>query len=595
MIFGKNVNKYYLRYWYLLLIGIIALIFVDYFQLLIPDIMGDIIDGLKAIIDPTNAMTEPLNLETLKSFMITMFVIVIVMFSGRFLWRITVFGLSVRVETAMRDEMFAHSEKLSREYYNVNKTGALMALFTNDLQTIRNSFGSGVVMMVDAIFLGGLSFYKMFTLDITLSLISTIPLFLLALCGGIIGRQINKRFTLRQEAFAEMSDITQENFSGITVIKAFVKEKKEFIKFAKVNAKNKDTNIRLVKFFMILSSIISLLIGSIMVIILSYGGYLVYTSEGAFTVGKLTKFCIYFTTLVWPIMALAQLINMRSQAKASLKRINELLCHKVEINDDLADITNKEVIGGITFKEFNFTYPGADKPALKNINIDIKPGEKIGIIGKTGSGKTTFVDMLLRLYNVEEGHIFIDGADIMHLPLQTVRDAIGYVPQDNFLYSDTISHNIAFALKDEDLEEIKKFAKYAAVDDNIEEFPEKYDTILGERGVTLSGGQRQRISIARALIKNPKILILDDSVSAVDTNTEKTILESINELRENKTTILIAHRISTVRDLDRIMIIDEGEVTAFGTHHELMESSTDYQALVNLQKLEDEIGGTNNA
>ncbi len=585
MIFGKNVNRYYWKYGIYFLIGIAALIAVDIYQLNIPNIIGKIIDGLRY---------ETLTKLELTDFMKEMMVIVAIMFVGRFLWRICIFGNGIRIETDLRARMFQHSLKLSQNYYQRHKTGALMALYTNDLQTIRATFGQGTIMLIDAIFLGILAFTKMWRMDIKLTLISAIPLLLLALSGRVIGKHMSKKFAARQKAFANMSDFAQESISGITVVKAFVKEAKELLAFSKINKDNQDRNLEFVKSAVLLQTLIGALIASIIVIIMGYGGYLVYQAQVNqtlyFTVGDLTKYISYFGTLTWPMMAIAQLINLRSQASASLKRIDALLNETIEIKDD-DFIEVNEIKGKITFQHLSFQYPESEKLVLEDINLTIQAGEKIGIIGRTGSGKTTLVDLLLRLYNLQPEQILIDDLDIMRLPFKQVRDAIAYVPQDNFLFSDTIENNIGFAFEQVDNETIVEAAKMADLDGNVSEFKEGYQTILGERGVTISGGQKQRTSIARALVKDAPILILDDSVSAVDTKTEEMILNNIRKIRQGKTTILIAHRVSTIQSMDKIALIDEGKLIAFGTHEELMKSSEMYKQIVDLQRLEDEVGG----
>lgn len=587
MLIGKNINRYYLKYGIYFLVGITALIFVDIYQLEIPDITGKIIDGIKY-----NTLTRDLLIGYMKEIL----VVVTVMFFGRFLWRICIFGNGVRIEADLRQRMFEHSEKLSQRYYQENKTGALMALYTNDLQTIRASFGQGTVMFIDAIFLGSLAFIKMWKLDIFLTLISSIPLIILALCGRIIGKYMSKKFTQRQKAFANMSDFTQESFSGIGVIKAFVKEGKELLSFNKINKDNMEKNIEFVRAAVLLQVLIGAFISSIIVIIMGYGGYLVYQSilngNQDFTIGDLTRYISYFGTLVWPMMAIAHLINLRSQASASLKRVSKLLDEPVEIIDGPISLSNPE--GRIRFNNLSFNYPSSNQKVLHNVTFTINRGESVGIIGRTGSGKTTLVDILLRIYNLERDTVYIDDIDIMDLSLKDLREAIAYVPQDNFLFSDTIENNINFSNKEYDFEKIKTAAILADVDDNIVEFKEGYQTVLGERGVTISGGQKQRVSIARALIKDAPILILDDSVSAVDTKTEEKILSNLKKIRNGKTTILIAHRVSTVKNLDKIALIDDGKLIGYGSHNELLKTNPTYVKMVNLQKLEDEVGGSIN-
>jgi ATP-binding cassette subfamily B protein len=581
MIFGKNINRYYLKYLHYILLGIIALLLVDIYQLKFPEIVRDVIDGVHE---------GWLTMDKLRSFLKQILIIALIMFVGRFLWRFALFGNGVRIEADLRERMFAHMEGLSQRYFQENKTGALMALFTNDLQTIRRAFGAGTLMLVDALFLGTLAFRKMFLINKTLTFISLIPLVIIAICGVILGRHMRKKFSEMQKAFANLSDFTQESFSGIAVIKAFVKEAKELMAFRKINKENRDKNISFVKTAVLLQVLISLFINSVVVLIMGYGGYLVF--KKTLSIGMLTEFISYFSSVIWPMMAIGNLINLRSQGTASLKRIDKLLNEPYEIADP-EDAVSFEIKGEIEFRDFSFSYPDGQR-ALEGISFKIEAGESLGIIGRTGCGKTTIADVLLRIHNIEEEKVFIDGVDLMKIKFRDLREAIGYVPQDNFLFSDTIANNINFSKETLDMDEVITAAKLADVHDNIIEFPDQYDSVLGERGTTVSGGQKQRIAIARALIKDAQILIMDDSVSAVDTNTEKTILENLRRVRKGKTTILIAHRISTVQSMDKIALLDEGRLIGFGTHDELLETCPEYRKMVELQMLEDEIGGTRN-
>ena len=518
------------------------------------------------------------------------------MFVGRFLWRICIFGEAVLVQSDLRFDMFEKTEKLSQRYYKVNKTGAILSYFSNDLETIEESFGFGIVQMIDGVFLLVMSLIKMFKLQGVLTLLLLIPVVLLGLCAFFVDKLMEKKYEKRQKAFEDMSDYAQENFTGIRVIKAFVKERKELKQFAKEAKKNKDTNIEYVKVSSLLEVLFDALIYVIFGIILLGGSYLVYLNikssgvEGI-TIGSLIEFIGYADTLIWPIFALAGTINLIARARTSLKRISNLLDEKVEIVDDKV-VCPTDLKGEIEFKNFNFAYPDDENTLiLKDVNIKIKAGETIGIVGKIGSGKSTLVNMLFRLYNVEDNTLFIDGYDIMHLPIRMVRDTIGYCPQDNFLFSDSIRNNIAFSNPDMSLEEVEKAAEFADVRSNIEEFKDKYETLIGEKGVSLSGGQKQRISIARAIVKDPKILVLDDSVSAVDVKTEETILHNIQKDRKGKTTILIASRVSTVKALDKIIVMNDGKVEAFGTHEECLKNSKTYTRMVELQSLEKEMEG----
>lgn len=590
MVFGKYVNKFYKKYFWHFFFGILTVIFVDYIQLFIPAIAGRIIDSI------TNGGISEGNWQFLIEQIIYIALVGLGMFVGRFLWRICIFGEAVLVQSDLRFDMFEKTEKLSQRYYKVNKTGAILSYFSNDLETIEESFGFGIVQMIDGVFLLVMSLIKMFKLQGVLTLLLLIPVVLLGLCAFFVDKLMEKKYEKRQKAFEDMSDYAQENFTGIRVIKAFVKERKELKQFAKEAKKNKDTNIEYVKVSSLLEVLFNALIYVIFGIILLGGSYLVYLNiksggvEGI-TIGSLIEFIGYADTLIWPIFALAGTINLIARARTSLKRISNLLDEKVEIVDDKV-VCPTDLKGEIEFKNFNFAYPDDENTLiLKDVNIKIKAGETIGIVGKIGSGKSTLVNMLFRLYNVEDNTLFIDGYDIMHLPIRMVRDTIGYCPQDNFLFSDSIRNNIAFSNPDMSLEEVEKAAEFADVRSNIEEFKDKYETLIGEKGVSLSGGQKQRISIARAIVKDPKILVLDDSVSAVDVKTEETILHNIQKDRKGKTTILIASRVSTVKALDKIIVMNDGKVEAFGTHEECLKNSKTYTRMVELQSLEKEMEG----
>ena len=594
MIFGKHINKYYLKYSWALLLGLVFLVLVDYLQLEVPELYRMVINGVNTGQVVKDGVTHTFNMDfVLDHICAPFFVIIALIVVGRFAWRICFFGSGHRVEMHLRSRMFSKAKDLSQQFYQVNKVGDLMSLFTNDIATVQECFGWGFMMFGDALFLGGLAIFKMASMHWLLAVLSLIPMALMLAVSIVIGRVMDKRWDARQAAFSSLSDFSQESFSGIAVIKAFVKEFKELWAFKRLNKNNEDANVAYTKASTLLHVLVSLFIESVICIILGYGGYLVYV--GTFNAGQLIEFIAYFNTIVWPIMAVSELIAMHSMGKASLKRINKLLDAEPDVvdRDDVEDI--EEIKGEIEFKNLTFTYPGADYQALTDVSFKINAGESVGIIGRTGAGKTTLVDLILRVYNVEDGTLFIDGHDVNSIPIKRVREFCSYVPQDNFLFSDTIENNIAFSLDEVDSNAVKQSAIYAGVNDDIVEFPLGYDTILGERGVTVSGGQKQRISIARALVKDAPILILDDSVSAVDTNTERTILTNLENTRKGKTTILIAHRVSTIQSMDKIVFVDDGKVIAVGNHDELYNSCEEYRRTVDLQKLEDEKGGDFNA
>ena len=591
MLFGKHINKYYLKYFWYFFFGIAFLILVDYVQLLVPETIGNLSTAIED--GEIKSIKDPLLMKSL----FTIFGVACCMFVGRFAWRRCILGESVRIQADLRQEMFLKTEVLSQRFYKENKTGAILAYFSNDLETIEEVFGFGIVQIVDGLFLGVLSFIKMFQVNGVLSLISLIPIVILLASAIVIDKYMELKYDARQKAFEDMSDFSQENFTGIRVIKAFVKEGKELIHFARENKKNKDANIAFVRFGALLDVLINLLIYSVIIIIYCVGGWFIYQESIGnsynFSSGDIIKFIGYFDSLIWPVFAIASIINMTARGRTSLKRISTLLDEKVEIADDgQIIIPDEDLKGGIKFNNFNFAYPDdPEVPVLKNINFEIKPGETVGVVGKIGCGKSTLVNMLFRLYNVEKGTLFIDGHDIMTLPIKLVRSNIGYAPQDNFLFSDTIRKNISFSNDSITDDQVSDAAAFSAVKDNIEEFQEKYQTMIGERGVTLSGGQKQRISISRAVVKDPAILVLDDSVSAVDIKTEETILRNIRKLRKGKTTILIASRVSTVEKLDKVLVLNEGELEYFGTNKECLANSPTYKRMVELQTLESELEG----
>ena len=589
MIWGRHINKYYLKHGPMLLLGLFALIMVDYFQLEIPRLYKYVINGMNDGAVEIDGVRHVFNMDfVLEKICIPMIITILVLVVGRFLWRLCFFGSAIKVETDLRNRMFDHCKDLSVSYYGVNKVGNMMSLFTNDLETVHECFGMGVMMFFDALFLGFLAVMKMGGLDPFLALLSMIPMIFLMCIAAILSKYMRKKWTIRQEAFSEISDFSQESFSGIAVVKAFVKEGVELWRFKKLNEKNERANVTYTKYSVLLKICVTLFVESVICVILGYGGYLVYT--GMFNAGELIEFIGYFTSVVWPVMAVAELIELSSRGRASLDRISDLLEAPIDVKDLPDAVSKNDIKGKIEFKHLDFKYPGSEVYALKDVNFTIESGENVGIVGKTGAGKTTIVDLILRAYNVGDGMLFVDGVDVNRIKIKDVRGACAYVPQDNFLFSDTIANNIGFGADEVNADEVKNAAILAHVDDNIVEFKDGYETVLGERGVTVSGGQKQRISIARALMKNSPILILDDSVSAVDTKTEEVILGNLKSTRKGKTTILIAHRISTVEKMDKIVFVDDGGIEDVGTHEELYERCNKYKCMVELQRLESEGG-----
>ena len=592
MIFGKYINKYYLKYAPNLLLGLFALWAVDYLQLIIPELYRMVINGMNQGYVMVDGVQQAFDMAfLLDKICMPMVGVAVAIVFGRFLWRVSIFGAAIRVENNLRDEMFDHAKNLSREYYQQNKVGNLMSLFTNDLDTVQECYGWGFMQFFDALILGTMSMAKMWQMNHMLTVLSLIPMALLFVCASIVGRVMTKKWDYRQECFSKLSDFSQESFSGIAVIKAFVKETLELLAFKKLNDENEVANIDFTKTSVLMRIMVGSFVESVMCIIIGYGGYLVY--KGTFNAGQLMEFIGYFTAIVWPIMAVSDLIDMTSRGKASLKRISELLDAEVAVKDRPGVGELKDVKGEIEFRDLTFRYPDGELDELHHVSFTIRPGESVGLVGKTGAGKTTLVDLILRTYNVPDGTIFIDGQDVNSVSIHSVRENCAYVPQDNFLFSDTIARNIAFGNSQVDMGMVRHAAVLADVDENISQFQQGYETVLGERGVTVSGGQKQRISIARALMKDAPILILDDSVSAVDTKTERAILENLKQTRQGKTTILIAHRISTIEQMDKVLFIDGGTVAGFGTHEALYAQNAAYRKMVDLQRLEEEGGKVN--
>ena len=587
MIFGKHINRYYFKYAGWLILGLISLVLVDFLQLEIPKLYRMIINGMNGGSVSVDGVQMAFDTDfLLDKICMPMVWIILAMVFGRFLWRVCFFGAAVRLEADLRNRMFDHVKDLSQEYYQVNKVGNLMSLFTNDLDTVQDCFGWGVMMFFDALLLGVLAVANMWKMDRVLTILSLIPMAFLLGAATVIGKQMMKKWDIRQEAFSKLSDFSQESFSGIAVVKAFVKEAKELMAFHKLNEENEDANIEHTRYSVLLRIMVTLFVESVICVILGYGGYLVYADR--FNAGQLVEFIGYFNAIIWPIMAVSELIDMTSRGKASLERLGELLDAKIAVEDREGARELKNVRGDIEFRNLTFHYPDGEADVLKDVSFTIKAGENVGLVGKTGCGKTTLVDLILRTYNVPEGTLFIDGIDVNDVKIRDLRACCAYVPQDNFLFSDTIENNIAFGVDKYDSKSVTRAAGLADVHSNIMEFQQAYHTILGERGVTVSGGQKQRISIARALMKDAPILILDDSVSAVDTKTEATILENLRTARQGKTTILIAHRVTTIEKMDKILFLEDGHLIAAGPHETLYESCPGYRKMVDLQKLEEE-------
>lgn len=575
---GKFFEAIY-RYRYRYLAGLVMLLVVDYLDLFIPQFVGEITDALKiSAIDAQGVLVY-----SLKMILCAACIAV-----GRFFWRHFIIGSSHRIQKNIRDEMFKKLETLSQRYYNENKTGDIMAYFTNDLDSLEEALGWAVISAFDALVLTGLCLYKMMTyVSVKLTLYTLIPMVCIGVYGYYIGEAFEKSFTARQESFGKLNDAVQESVTAERVIKAFVQEKAQLEEFKKVNESNRQVNLKIAKLRSTAWPIMEVLIGAAYVVAILVGGY--YCLIGDITVGKFVTFASYVNSLVWPMLAFGDTITVFSSAKASIKRINTIFNEKPDIKDDENPNDVSKLNGQISFENVHFRY-GKDLPlALENISFNIQKGETFAIMGRTGAGKSTIVNLITRMYDIESGSISLDGHDIKKIPLHVLRENIAYVPQDNFLFSEKLGENIAFGKLDATLDEIIEACKMADIHDNINDFPEKYDTMVGERGVTLSGGQKQRSSIARALLKDSPILIMDDSLSAVDTDTEDTILNNLKTLRKDKTTIMIAHRVSTVQGADHILVLEDGKMVELGTYSQLIEQDGAFAKMVRKQQLEKQL------
>ncbi len=559
-------------------LGVVWLVAVNVAQLFIPYLLGYITDQIE-----TRQIAPP-DLWRFVGYVMAVAAVVVIC---RFLWRIFIMGTARKLEYYLRDKLFAHLQKLSVNFYNEHRTGDLMAHATNDINAVRMALGPGVIMLTDSTFLTIATIYMMSrTIDITLTVLALLPLPFMATLIMFIGRIIHTRFKAVQAAFSDITDRVQENISGIRVIKSFVQEDAELNRFDEVSERYVQRNMDLIRLWGLFMPMVQFISGISYLIVLGYGGIMVI--DGTITLGAFVAFNTYLAMLIWPMMALGWVINVLQRGAASMSRLKNLFDKKPEVFDGPDVEQVDELQGQLEIRHLNFTYPDGTR-VLKDINISLPQGNTLAIIGRTGSGKTTLANLLLRLYNPPEGTVLLDGIDINRIPLAVLRRDIGYVPQDGFLFSATLHENIAFANEKLSRERVEDVAKLAQVYDNIVEFPQKFDTLSGERGVTLSGGQKQRVSIARALIKDPALLIMDDCLSAVDTQTEEEILKGLRQFMQGRSSILISHRVSTVQDADEIVVMDQGRIVERGTHDQLLEQGGLYCQLHQKQQLEKKI------
>lgn len=566
--FFKSEKKGYLS-------GIFILFIVALLNIIPPYIVGIIIDSIK---------NQTLTTTNLFRWVGLILIIAITLYVFRYLWRLMIFGAASRLSRLLRNKLYTHFTKQSPSFYSKQKTGDLMAHATNDIQAVEMTAGEGVLTLADSIITGGIVIITMATtISWELTLICLIPMPFMALITNYYGSLIHKRFFKAQAAFSILNDKVQENISGIRVIKAFGQENAESSDFSTKSQDTVSKNVSVAKIDALFDPTISLIVGISYFLAISFGSKFVL--QETLSIGQLTTFSMYLGHLVWPMLAFGWLFNIVERGRASYDRISSLLNTKPEIvdkNEALDEIPQ----GRLTYNIYNFNYPEKNSPTLNNINFSLDKGQTLGIIGKTGSGKTTLMRLLLREYDLEDGNISIGNHSIYDYKLESLRSSIGYVPQDNFLFSTNIAENISFSKTDTQMDEIQKVAELAMIHDDITQFDDRYGTMVGEKGVTLSGGQKQRISIARALLINPEILVLDDALSAVDAKTEEAILQNLKRNRLNKTTIIAAHRISAVMNADLIIVLENGNIVERGTHSELLKFNGWYKEMYTQQKLE---------
>ncbi|KJR48802.1 Lipid A export ATP-binding/permease protein MsbA [Desulfosporosinus sp. I2] len=556
-------------------IGILVLVCVALINLFPPYAVRVIVDG---------ASKGNLTREILLKWSLLLLGAGFIAYGLRYIWRLLIFGASSRLGRLLRKQLFEHFTRLSPQFYQEHRTGDLMAHATNDIQAIEMTAGMGVLTLVDSLTTGSLVIFSMaFFISWKLTLLTLLPMPLMAWSTSHYGTMLHKRFYKAQAAFSDLNDKVLENISGVRVVKAFGEEEAENEAFRLLSAEVVKKNIAVAKVDALFDPTIQLIIGISFFLAIAFGAKEVVNEK--LTFGQLTQFTIYLGQFIWPMLAFGWLFNILERGRASYDRVNMLLKVKYEVlecegaKDEVPD-------GQVVFEMASFTYPGTHLPVLDKINIAVNQGHTLGIVGKTGSGKTTLFRLLMREFDLAEGDIQIGGLSIYDLKLGALRAAIGYVPQDNFLFSTTIAENIAFGKPEAKLEEIKAVADLAAIHEDILQFLDAYGTLVGDRGVTLSGGQKQRISIARALLLQPEILILDDSLSAVDAKTEKAILQGLKEKRSQKTTLISSHRLSAIEHADLIIVLHNGQITERGSHSDLMAIEGWYASTYRSQQLE---------
>lgn len=581
----KYLNSYFIKYRGRLLLGFFITVIATVFKLIVPMKIGDSVTAVKNYMDGSITDLALVKQELLINILLLLGAALLSGFFT-FMMRQTFIVVSRYVEYDLKNEVFEHYQKLSLGFYKQNRTGDLMNRISEDVSKVRMYVGPALMYSITTITLFIVVISYMFSQDSTLTLYAIAPLPILSVAIYRLSILIHKRSTVVQQYLSKLTTFTQESFSGIAVIKAYGIEPRTNTEFETLAEGSKEKNIDLAKVQALFGPLMILLIGVSNILVVYIGGSR-YMDGQIEEIGTLVEFLMYVNMLTWPVAIVGFVASMVQRAEASQKRINEFLKTEPEIQNLIEEST--PIKGNIEFKNLSFTYPDTGITALKNISFSVKPGETLAIVGNTGSGKSTILELIGRLYDVEEGMLNIDNTPIRNLNLYDLRDSIGYVPQDAFLFSDSLRNNIKFGKENATDEEVVEAAKNAVIHDNIQGFNKKYDTVLGERGITMSGGQKQRLSIARAIIKNPKILLFDDSLSAVDTETEEQILQNLMNISKEKTTLLVSHRISSVKNATNIIVLEDGEIIQQGTHADLLEQEGYYKELYSKQLLEKEM------
>ncbi|QIE58928.1 ABC transporter ATP-binding protein [Rasiella rasia] len=580
----QYINRYFVKYRGRLLVGLLVTIIAAVFKLFVPIIIGDTVNVVREYITGEITDLEFVKSELVKNILLILGTTLLAAIFT-FIMRQTIIVVSRYVEYDLKDEVYQHYQKLSLSFYKNNRTGDLMSRISEDVGKVRMYVGPAIMYSTTTITLFLVVLPYMFFKAPMLTLYVVAPLPILSVCVYRLSLAIHKRSTVVQQYLSKLTTFTQESFSGISVIKAYGIEPRINSEFVTLSEGSRDKNLHLVKVQALFFPLMVLLIGASNLLVVYIGGkqYI----DGLIDFGTIVQFLIYVNMLTWPVAIVGWVSSMVQQAEASQKRINEFLQQVPEIQNTSSEV--QTVHGTIEFKNLSFTYQDTNITALKNISFSVKAGETLAIVGNTGSGKSTVLELIGRLYDVAPGSLLIDSIPIANRNLDNLRDAIGYVPQDAFLFSDSIKKNIRFGKEEATDEEVVKAAKNAAVHKNIIDFSNGYDTVLGERGISLSGGQKQRVSIARAIIKDPKILLFDDCLSAVDTETEEEILQNLQKISQNKTTIIVSHRVSSAKNADKIIVLEEGQIIQQGTHNELINLEGYYKELYNKQLSEKEI------